>query len=550
MKRLTELSHWQALKHHLDEIIPIHMRDCFEQDPERFSRFTISCGEILLDYSRNRIQDETLVLLTNLALEAGLADQIQALFNGHPLNITENRPAWHTALRDQSSSALHLNGEDIKAIIQASRSQLQNFVKDIHTQKWRGASDKPIKHIVNIGIGGSFLGPMMTTYALKDFAVSKLQFHFISSVDQAHLNEILEEIEPASTLFIISSKSFSTLETISNAKTLLTWMKTQVGEEALSKHFCAVTAATQKALDFGIPKAQIFPLWDWVGGRYSIWSAIGLPLLLMIGPLHFQAFIEGAYEMDQHFRQTSFENNMPVMLALLGIWYRNFFGTQVEAIVPYAERLRYLIPYLQQAEMESNGKCINLQGEEIAYATGPVIFGGEGCNGQHAYHQLLHQGQHFVPVDFILVGKTKDDEIAANHQDILIASGLSQAQALMRGKTYEEAYADLLAKHKSQAEAAWLAKHQIVPGNRPSNVLFLKCLTPHNLGALLALYEHKIFVQGIIWNINSFDQWGVELGKELLPAILRAVQGEADHLTTDSATAGMIHHFKKIHGQT
>jgi glucose-6-phosphate isomerase len=283
-----------------------------------------------------------------------------------------------------------------------------------------------------------------------------------------------------------------------------------------------------------------------VGGRYSIWSAIGLPLLLKIGPQHFQAFIEGAYEMDQHFRQTPFEKNMPVILALLSIWYRNFFSTQVEAIVPYTEHLRYLIPYLQQAEMESNGKSINLQGEEISYATGPVIFGDEGSNGQHAYHQLLHQGKHFVPVDFILLGKSKDDKVAAAHQDILIASGLSQAQALMRGKTYEEAYADLLAKQKPQAEAAWLAKHQIVPGNRPSNVLFLKRLTPYNLGALLALYEHKIFVQGIIWNINSFDQWGVELGKELLPAILRAMQDDDGHPPTDSATAGMIHHFKKM----
>lgn len=421
---------------------------------------------------------------------------------------------------------------------------MEGFAQEIHAKTWRGVTQKPIQHIVNVGIGGSYLGPMMCTYALQEFAVSSLKFHFISSVDPSHLNEVLAQINPETTLFIISSKSFTTLETITNANTLLQWMKDKLNTTDCTQHFCAITAAPQKALAFGIPQKQIFPLWDWVGGRYSIWSAIGLPLLLMIGPKHFDAFIRGAYLMDAHFKEAPLQKNMPVILALLGIWYINFFGTQVQAVVPYAERLKFLIPYLQQAEMESNGKRINLSGKPISYATSPVVFGGEGCNGQHAYHQLLHQGQHIIPVDFILVGAKAQNTIDQTHQDILIASALSQAQALMRGKTFEEAYEDLIAKKYPASLARSLAEHQVVPGNRPSNILFLKSLSPSVLGSLIALYEHKIFVQGVIWHINSFDQWGVELGKQLLPDILRCVQGKGS-IETDSATAGLIHHFKK-----
>lgn len=541
MKNLTELKSWQALQQHHADIAHTHMRDWFDMDESRFSKMTLSVDDILLDYSRNRITQETLDLLIRLADAAELPQKIAGLFKGEPMNATEKRPALHTALRDLSHTPIFIQAENIAQKIQIAYQKMEAFCAQIHQQQWRGITNKPIQHIVNIGIGGSYLGPKMCTFALKSAAVSNLKFHFISSVDKAHLEEITAELDPETTLFIISSKSFTTLETITNAQTIYAWMHAKFGATVLQKHFIAITAESEKARAFGIPSENIFPLWEWVGGRYSIWSAIGLPLMLMIGPAQFEHFLAGAYQMDQHFRQAPFAKNMPVLLGLLDIWYTNFFNSHVKAIVPYAHRLRYLIPYLQQAEMESNGKNINMQGEAIHYATSSVIFGEEGCNGQHAYHQLLHQGQHLVPVDFILIGEPSLDK----HQDILIASGLSQAQALMRGKTYEEALAALLAQNLTIEEAERLAQHQVVPGNRPSNILFLRSLNPRSLGALIALYEHKIFVQGVIWQINSFDQWGVELGKQLLPAILRSVQGASDQ-DLDSATSGLIQHFKNI----
>jgi glucose-6-phosphate isomerase len=547
MKNLTELEIWQALARHQRDIADQHMRDWFEKDEQRFATFTLPMGEMLLDYSRNRITETSLSLLCELAHAVSLPEKIQALFSGKPLNTTEKRPVLHTALRDQRHTPIMVNGENIAPLITQTDDKMRSFTAAVLEKKWRGATGKAISYVVNIGIGGSYLGPMMCTHALKNVAVSALQFHFISSVDPVNLNEVLQQIDPETTLFIISSKSFSTLETMTNASTLASWMKDKLGEKAIQHHFIAITAATQKARDFGIPEDHIFPLWDWVGGRYSIWSAIGLPLMLMIGEQGFADFKTGAYQMDEHFRQADFAHNMPVLLALLSIWYINFFGTSVQAIVPYADRLRYLIPYLQQAEMESNGKNINIHGKAISYSTGSVIFGEEGCDGQHAYHQLLHQGQHLIPVDFILVGKATPENTLHFQQHILIASGLSQAQALMRGKTYEEAYSELRAANYSEALAAELGAHRVIPGNRPSNILFLDRITPHNLGALIALYEHKIFVQGIIWGINSFDQWGVELGKQLLPGILKSVDNGQQH-SLDCATLGLIHHFKKING--
>jgi glucose-6-phosphate isomerase len=547
MKNLTNLKTWQALIAHQHDISNQHMRDWFDQDERRFEKFSLEEDGLFLDYSRNRITEKTISLLCDLANALSLTEKREALFNGSPVNTTEKRPALHTALRDVNHSAILVNGENIAPLINETQKKICALTATIHDKKWKGITGKPIFHIVNIGIGGSYLGPMMCTHALKDFAITDLKFHFISSVDKDHINEVLQEIDPETTLFIISSKSFSTLETITNADTIATWMKEKFGQEAIAKHFIAITAATEKASAFGIPKEHIFPLWDWIGGRYSIWSTIGLPLMLMIGEQGFANFMQGAYRMDKHFKEADFAHNMPVLLALLGIWYRNFFGASVQAIIPYAHRLRYLIPYLQQAEMESNGKNINLGGESITYATGSVIFGEEGCNGQHAYHQLLHQGQHLIPVDFILVGKPMPNGLVDSRHDILIASGFSQAQALMRGKTYTEAYQALLKANFSEIAAAELAPHQVVPGNRPSNVLFLDRITPKNLGALIALYEHKIFVQGAIWGINSFDQWGVELGKQLLPAILDCVHNQHQQ-STDSATTGLINHFKKIDG--
>jgi glucose-6-phosphate isomerase len=528
MTELTEQREWQALKRHQEQIASMQLRACFAEDQTRFSRFSLEVGSLFLDYSRNRISDETLELLTQLATVSRLKEKINALMSGASVNVTENRAALHTALRNQDPSPLFIKDQNVKALIASAQEKMRQCTADIHSQRWRGVTGKPIKHIVNIGIGGSYLGPKMLIDALADDAVCDLQFHFISSVDAAHRQDILQHINPEQTLFIISSKSFTTLETMTNAKAVIAWMQAQLGVSLaliLKQHVIAITAAADQAKQFGIAAEHIFPIWDFVGGRYSIWSAMGLPLMLKIGAAGFQAFLNGAYEMDQHFSQAPWSHNMPVLLALLGIWYMNFFDTKVQAIVPYAHRLRYLIPYLQQAEMESNGKNISLRGKNISYATSAVIFGEEGCNGQHAYHQLLHQGQHLIPVDFILVAKAQALSRNDDH-DILIASALSQAKALMWGKTESEAYNELIAAKYSQDAASLLAKHQVVPGNRPSNLLVLQDLSPHTLGALIALYEHKIFVQGAIWEINSFDQWGVELGKQFLPAILQQVRCE------------------------
>jgi glucose-6-phosphate isomerase len=516
MKNRIESKEWQRLVRHQSTMATQHMRDWFRQDTGRTARFSLQANEISLDYSRNRITEETISLLCDLAYAFDLPKKIKALFTGEQVNFTENRPALHTALRHPQGSEL----ASIASLITQSQSKLRDCVEKIHTQKWLGVSGKPIEHVVNIGIGGSHLGPMMTTHALKDFAQGHLQIHYISSIDDSQINEVLQKIAPETTLFIVSSKSFSTLETLTNARTIAAWMKEKLGSDVLHQHFIAITAATEKALEFGIAREHIFPMWDWVGGRYSIWSAIGLPLMLLIGNQHFADFLQGAHEMDCHFRHQALEKNIPVLLALLSIWYMNFFDANVQAIVPYAYRLRYLIPYLQQADMESNGKQINSYGQKINYASGPVLFGGEGSVGQHAYHQLLHQGQHFIPVDFIM-SMEAETNLRKEHQDILRASCLSQAQALMQGKTYEEAYQELLSANYSPQEAAKLASHQIISGNKPSNILFLQRITPKNLGALLAMYEHKIFVQSVIWDINPFDQWGVELGKQLLPNILR-----------------------------
>ncbi|TAK79396.1 MAG: glucose-6-phosphate isomerase [Gammaproteobacteria bacterium] len=506
MKYPIELAEWQALVEHQHHLSQQHMRDWFTHEDERSSCFSLQASGIFLDYSRNRIQPETLALLRQLAEAVGLTQKIEALFAGDIVNPTENRPALHTALRDQNHTACLVKGTDIAPLIQQAQEKMRQLVAAIHSQTWKGVTGKPIKHIVNIGIGGSYHGPQLGVLALKEFAVTPLHFHFISTVDKAHLNDVLEQVDPETALFIISSKSFTTIETLTNAQTIVTEMKQKWGEAVMKHHFVAVTANPQKAIQFGIPEEHILPLWEWVGGRYSVWSAIGLPLMLMIGEQHFVDFLAGAHEMDQHFRQADLSENMPVLLALLGVWYTNFFGATAHAIVPYAYRLRWLVPYLQQVDMESNGKRINLQGDAIHYTTGPVIVGEEGCNGQHTYHQLLHQGQHLIPVDFILVSQTTSQDNSDTHQSILLASALSQAQALMQGK-----------------ESVQFA-HQSIPGNRPSNILFLDRITPKTLGALLALYEHKIFVQGVIWNINSFDQWGVELGKQLLPDILHQIK--------------------------
>lgn len=544
MDTITGLPAWEALKIHQNQIVTQRMQDWFADDTTRFERFSLTLCGILFDFSKNRITDETLRLLVDLAEACDLSQKIENLFTGQTINTTENRPALHTALRQSTTAPILVNGENIMPAIHANLRKMREVSERIRRGQWLGSTGKPITDIINVGIGGSHLGPLSTIHALVDYASPTLRCHFISNVDSAHLDEVLRQINPETALFIISSKSFTTLETHTNARTIKRWLEQALGHTTLGQHFISVTSAFDKAVEFGVLPEHIFPLWDWVGGRYSIWSAIGLPLAIMIGMDHFQDFLRGAEEVDLHFRHTAFDKNIPVLMALLGIWYINFFQANNHAIVPYTHHLSHLRTYLQQADMESNGKNISNHGHTLSYSTGPIIWGEQGCNAQHAFHQLLHQGHHLIPVDFILVGACQN--AYENHQDILVASGLSQAQALLRGKSFEEAYAELIAKGYSEENASFLAQHKTIPGNRPSNTLFLSNMTPYSLGALLALYEHKIYVQGAIWNINSFDQWGVELGKLLLPQILDDLQRPETTMPHDSSTSGLIEFYKSL----
>jgi glucose-6-phosphate isomerase len=546
MNKLAERAEWQALQAHKKIIAPHLMQDWFNQDAQRFSRFSLMVGEILFDYSKNRMTTETINLLIQLANAIHLPEKINGLFSGEVINHSEKRPALHTALRAPKTHSVFVNGQNVMPAIHTTLEKMRAFTDKVRDKTWRGVTGKPIRDIVNIGIGGSHLGPLMAVSALTDFAKEDLHCHFISNIDSAHLNSVLKQLDPESTLFIISSKSFSTLETITNAETIRQWLQAQLNTQHVTPHFIAITANTEKALAFGIAEENIFTLWDWVGGRYSIWSAIGLPLALLIGMDNFSQFLAGAHAMDQHFQQAELSQNMPVLMGLLSIWYINFFGATHQAIVPYSHLLHYLRSHIQQLDMESNGKSISQEGEFLDFLTGPVILGEQGCNGQHAFHQLFHQGKHFIPVDFILIGKGKNE--LRHHHSILISSGLSQAKALMQGKSYAEALAELSADNNTVEEREQLAKHKVIPGNRPSNLLFLNQLTPYNLGVLIALYEHKTFVQGAIWGINSFDQWGVELGKNLLPHILTALtsQKSQDNTVHDSSTEGLIQYYKKL----
>lgn len=543
MKNLIEQPAWQALNRHYQEIAAKHMRDAFASEHNRFERFSVKHNELLLDYSRNRVSDLTMRLLLDLAESVDLKAKITDLFTGQPVNTTEQRPALHTALRDNSGQPLIINNENITDMIAETKKQLFQFADDIHSGKRCGVTGKPFRHIVNIGIGGSYLGPMMCTQALKDFAVSPLSFHFVSTVDPDHLSDVLEQIDPETTLFIISSKSFTTLETLTNARTICTWLTEKLGRHALQKHMAAVTTRKNKAAEFGVAEDAIFTFWDWVGGRYSIWSAIGLPLILMIGPKQFCEFLDGAHSIDKHFQQAPFKQNIPVILALLAVWYSNFFSASAHAIAPYSHRLRALVPYIQQMEMESSGKSTTLNGERTEYTTGTVIFGEEGCNCQHTFNQLLHQGQHLIPVDFILIAKPHH-HAGQPHHDILLASALSQANALMQGKPHKESKATL----ESSIQTEIMNHHLAIDGNKPSNIIMLERLNPKNLGALIAIYEHKTFAQSAIWNINPFDQWGVELGKKNLPDILHQIENNPDDAVVDAGTASLIDHFKKIKG--
>ncbi len=544
MQKITDLPEWRALTTHHQQIAKHDMRDWFANDATRFAKMSLQVNEILLDYSKNRLTPETLTLLCKLAEASQLSQKIEAYFTGQAINTTEKRPVLHTALRNRSSEAVWVDGENIMPLIADNLEKMRQFTDAVRQETWLGCTGKPIRDVVNVGIGGSHLGPFSAVHALAEYTHPSIRCHFISNVDTAQIRDILQKVNPETTLFIVSSKTFTTIETLTNANTIKAWLQDHLANKGFEKHFAAVTTATEKAVQFGVPREQIFPMWNWVGGRYSIWSAIGLPLALAIGMDQFLEFLRGAHEMDQHFRHADVSENMPVILGLLGIWYINFFDAPTQAIIPYSHPLTHFRAYLQQADMESNGKRISQQGAPVEYATGPIIWGEPGCDSQHSFHQLLHQSNHLTPVDFILVGNQKND--LAHHQDVLIGSGLSQAQALLQGKSYQQALSELLDEGVKEDEAKQLAHHKVIPGNRPSNILFLQSLTPYNLGALIALYEHKIFVQGAIWDINSFDQWGVELGKQLLPKILADLKNPQNQTVYDASTQGLIHHYKKL----
>ena len=543
---VTTLPAWQALQQHRAEMAGFSMREAFAADARRFQRFSLdSCG-LLLDYSKNLIDERGLELLIQLAEQAGLQESIANLFNGEQVNASEGRAALHTALRSPIGRRLLVDGKDIIPEVHRVLNQVTELVSRIHSGLWRGYSEKPIKEVVNIGIGGSFLGPQLVSEALRPFTQRGVRCHYLANIDGSEFRELTARLDPETTLFIVSSKSFGTLETLKNAQAARTWYLARGGtEEKLYRHFIAVTSNNQAAIEFGIREKNIFPMWDWVGGRYSLWSAIGLPIALAIGVSNFKELLAGAYAMDQHFTQAPLAENMPVLMALLGIWYTNFWGAQSHAILPYDHYLRNFTKHLQQLDMESNGKSVRQDGTPLDIATGPVIWGGVGCNGQHAYHQLLHQGRLLVPADFIVPVNSYNP--LSDHHQWLFANCLSQAQALMQGKTREEAEAELRARGMPEAEVQRLAPHKVIPGNRPSNILVMNRIAPFELGALVALYEHKVFVQSAIWGINAFDQWGVELGKEMGKEVYQRLTGQLDSSASDASTQGLIAHFREHH---
>ena len=543
---VTALPAWQALNQHRQAMQDFSMRDAFNADPQRFSQFTLSSCGLFLDYSKNLITSETRDLLVGLAKEVNLKAAIDAQYAGEPVNSSEGRPALHTALRRPVGDKLSVNGVNIMPDVHKVLNQITDLVGRIHDGLWRGYTEKPITDVVNIGIGGSFLGPELVSEALLSYAHKGVRCHYLANIDGSEFHELTMKLRAETTLFIVSSKSFNTLETLKNAQAARAWYLAQGGSEAeLYRHFIAVSSNNAAAVAFGIREENIFPMWDWVGGRYSLWSAIGLPIALAIGMSNFKELLSGAYTMDQHFQNAPFEQNMPVLLGLLGVWYGNFWGAQSHAILPYDHYLRNITKHLQQLDMESNGKSVRQDGKPVSTDTGPVIWGGVGCNGQHAYHQLLHQGTQLIPADFI-VPIVSFNPVSDHHQ-WLYANCLSQSQALMLGKTRSEAEAELRDKGLPEAEVQKLAPHKVIPGNRPSNTLVVERISPRRLGALVAMYEHKVFVQSVIWGINAFDQWGVELGKELGKGVYNRLTGAEETLAEDASTQGLINYFRGRH---
>ena len=548
--RLDHFPLHQELKTHASKIQSKPMRDMFRDDAKRFDKFSVQGPHIFLDYSKNLINQDTLSLLNSAAENAQLRAQIQALFTGGKfegrlLNHTEKRSVLHTALRQPTDSSLILDGRNVIDDVKKCREKMAGFLQKVHRKEILGFTNKPLRTLVSIGIGGSFLGPKVVTEALKPYAQEGYDCHYLANIDGTDLAQILEKIDPETTLFLLQSKSFGTLETLENAKEVKAWLlKSGVSDAQVRQHFIAVTANNAAAINFGIDEDHIFPMWDWVGGRYSLWSAIGLPIAFVLGMDNFELLLSGAHDMDQHFLKAEFDQNLPVIMALLGVWYQTYFGADSHAILPYDQYLQYFPDHLQQLDMESNGKHVDRDGKDLNYHSGPVIWGGIGCNGQHAYHQLLHQGTRLIPSDFII--PLRSHHAIADHHKHLFANCLSQSQALMQGKNLEEALKELQKAGMHLDEAEQLAPHKVIEGNKPSNTLILEKTTPESIGALIALYEHKVFVQSVLWNINAFDQWGVELGKSLSSDLFEALKSSDVKPSFDASTEGLLNKFKII----
>jgi glucose-6-phosphate isomerase len=533
---------WKALLTHYDEVRDLQMRDLFREDGDRAARFSLTLGDLLFDFSKNRITDQTLSLLTELCEECGVRDWITRMFSGETINETEGRPVLHTALRNRGDRAVLVDGVDVMPDVRRVLAQMRVFATAVREGNWVGYTGRAVTDVVNIGIGGSDLGPVMVTEALRPYWKQGLRAHFVSNVDGTHLSEVLRQVHPETTLFIVASKTFTTQETLTNARSARRWLVQELGaEEAVARHFVALSTNREAVIAFGIDPDNMFEFWDWVGGRYSLWSAIGLSIAIVIGMDHFEELLTGAYEVDEHFRSTPLRENIPVIMALLGIWYHNFFGAASHAVLPYDQYLHRLPAYLQQADMESNGKGASRDGAMITgYTTGPIVWGEPGTNGQHAFFQLLHQGTHFVPCDFIVAAQSHNP--IGQHHDILVANCIAQSEALMRGQSADEARKELQRAGMSEERTVALVPHKTFPGNRPSNTFMVEKLGPRALGRLIALYEHKIFVQGVIWNIYSFDQWGVELGKQLAKVVLQELSGPAG--AHDGSTRQLIEYYR------
>jgi glucose-6-phosphate isomerase len=546
MSRLTQSAAYKTLNAHYDQVKHLHMRDLFAQDPRRFERFSLRLGSLLFDFSKNRITEETLGLLLGLAEQADVAGWRDRMFSGEKINLTEGRAVLHVALRNRGERPIVVDGEDVMPKVRSVLEKMRGFTDMVRSGAWKGFTGKPLGDVVNIGIGGSDLGPKMASEALRPYWQPDLVPHFVSNVDGTDIAETLKQLDPERALFVVASKTFTTQETMANAHTARSWLVEKLGSErAVGRHFVALSTNAERVREFGIDTDNMFQFWDWVGGRYSLWSAIGLSLACVVGMDRFERMLSGAYEVDEHFRNEPLARNIPVIMALLGIWYRDFFGAASHAVLPYDQYLHRFAAYLQQADMESNGKRVTRDGELIDdYQTGPVLWGEPGTNGQHAFYQLIHQGTQLVPADFLAPARSQNP--LGNHHRLLVSNFFAQTEALMRGKTAAEARAELERAGKRGTELELLTAHKVFPGNVPTNSLLFEQLDPQTLGRLIALYEHKIFVQGVIWNVNSYDQWGVELGKQLANVIVPELETPAVVSSHDSSTNGLINHYKQL----